>query len=466
MPNFRFLVLVMALLVPAVLQAAIGNIQVLPPNPTNADSVRLSIDGYFGDGCWSVQGIDLAIDGFNIDVTVRAFDSWYPGTFCPTILVPYGSHYQLGRLSAGSYTVFVHESVVSFRGSGDSRTLTFEVAGPYYEPTPPQLITPVGNPILYDSRPWLCWTSSIDPDVNDTVRYELQISTDASFFNPRVVGPLDDTAHAVANPIDFSERYWWRVVSRDRYGFATMSDPAQFRLYIPGDLDESWSTTTADVVTLINYVFRGGSLATPPCAANVSGDDIVNSSDIILLVNYLFKGGVAPKAGCGAGPEDYFPITLGTYWVYEYELFTDSLRWEVVERNGDTATIDRPGASVAPRGGPITVRRSGDGVDLDLPGEGWVEYYHFTSGRSWTHRDPFDCDDGAVYVALEEAGSVVTPAGTFFNCLRIQRVAGNFCADAGTTVEWWAPGVGLVKWEEQSIAGPRYGVLKMYHIAP
>jgi hypothetical protein len=33
------------------------------------------------------------------------------------------------------------------------------------------------------------------------------------------------------------------------------------------------------------------------------------------------------------------------------------------------------------------------------------------------------------------------------------------CVDSGTAAEWWAPDVGLVKWTEESFAGPRTYVL-------
>jgi len=40
------------------------------------------------------------------------------------------------------------------------------------------------------------------------------------------------------------------------------------------------------------------------------------------------------------------------------------------------------------------------------------------------------------------------------------------CADAGTMVEWWAPGVGLVRWDELNYyaGGPITIYLKSYKI--
>jgi len=59
-----------------------------------------------------------------------------------------------------------------------------------------------------------------------------------------------------------------------------------------GDVDASGSINAADVIALVDYVFRAG--ATPACGgaagdANCSGS--VNSADIIVIVNYVFRGG-------------------------------------------------------------------------------------------------------------------------------------------------------------------------------
>lgn len=66
-----------------------------------------------------------------------------------------------------------------------------------------------------------------------------------------------------------------------------------------GDLNTDGNLTSADIIGMVNYVFKGG--ASPqPCAAtadvNCSGS--VTSADIISLVNHVFKGGAAPCDVC------------------------------------------------------------------------------------------------------------------------------------------------------------------------
>jgi hypothetical protein len=51
----------------------------------------------------------------------------------------------------------------------------------------------------------------------------------------------------------------------------------------------------ADVVFLLNYLFKGGDPPEPLIEGDTSCDGIVDLSDVIILLNYLFKGGPVPK---------------------------------------------------------------------------------------------------------------------------------------------------------------------------
>jgi hypothetical protein len=68
---------------------------------------------------------------------------------------------------------------------------------------------------------------------------------------------------------------------------------------VPGDLNCSGTVTSADIISLVNFVFKGG---TPPCpclaAADANCDGTITSTDIIRLVNFVFKGGASPCDPC------------------------------------------------------------------------------------------------------------------------------------------------------------------------
>lgn len=61
--------------------------------------------------------------------------------------------------------------------------------------------------------------------------------------------------------------------------------------YLWGDANGSGSVTAADIVFIINYVFKGGPTPEPIEAADITADGDINAADIICLVNYVFRGG-------------------------------------------------------------------------------------------------------------------------------------------------------------------------------
>jgi len=51
---------------------------------------------------------------------------------------------------------------------------------------------------------------------------------------------------------------------------------------------------SADVVYLINYLFKDGLEPSPMEAGDATYDGVISSADIVYLINYLFKGGEPP----------------------------------------------------------------------------------------------------------------------------------------------------------------------------
>jgi len=105
-------------------------------------------------------------------------------------------------------------------------------------------------------------------------------------------------------------------------------------------------------------------------------------------------------------------------------------------------------------------------IDVLFGNQGAVPFYRFTVGAMWVHRDTWECDDSSGLVAVAEPNPIITPAGTFTRCVRIERRTAIPCADAGTVVEWWAPDVGLVRWDELNfyVSGPLTIYLKSYSV--
>jgi hypothetical protein len=62
---------------------------------------------------------------------------------------------------------------------------------------------------------------------------------------------------------------------------------------ITGDIDTSGTLTSADIIQMVNYVFKSGEVPRPCVAAgDVNCDLSVTSSDVIIMVNHIFKSGL------------------------------------------------------------------------------------------------------------------------------------------------------------------------------
>ena len=164
---------------------------------------------------------------------------------------------------------------------------------------------------------------------------------------------------------------------------------------------------------------------------------------------------------------DYFPLELGNSWTYVpadtfYGLPFD---WEITNRDDDTVTVTRQN-QFGSHGGTIRILDRGEEIDLILNNQLVVPYYRFSVGSTWLHHDTWECDDTSTYIAFAEKDQITTPAGTFSNCIRIERRGTIPCVDAGTLVEWWAPNVGLVRWDEENfyVGGPLTIYLKSYKL--
>jgi hypothetical protein len=63
-----------------------------------------------------------------------------------------------------------------------------------------------------------------------------------------------------------------------------------------GDANGDGVINLADVVYLINYLYKSGFAPSPPDAGDTNCDGTVDLADVVNLINYLYKGGPAP--GC------------------------------------------------------------------------------------------------------------------------------------------------------------------------
>jgi hypothetical protein len=86
---------------------------------------------------------------------------------------------------------------------------------------------------------------------------------------------------------------YWNMVTYNLYG-----DPALVRegvfAFTPGDCNKDGAVDAADVVYLVNYLFRNGQAPDPLEAGDANCDGVVEPGDIVYVVNYLFREGPPP----------------------------------------------------------------------------------------------------------------------------------------------------------------------------
>ncbi|HVP37295.1 MAG TPA: dockerin type I domain-containing protein [Terriglobales bacterium] len=97
--------------------------------------------------------------------------------------------------------------------------------------------------------------------------------------------------------IETGRTYYWRIVSRNNQGDSTAGPVWSFFFIARGDCDGNGNINVADLLYLINYLFRSGPAPHPIKVADVDCDDYETVNDVVYLINYLFKSGIPPACG-------------------------------------------------------------------------------------------------------------------------------------------------------------------------
>jgi hypothetical protein len=161
-----------------------------------------------------------------------------------------------------------------------------------------------------------------------------------------------------------------------------------------------------------------------------------------------------------------FPLEAGNYWVYERRGASGAATWRV-----DVAAVSAtagPARAFALSGyfpGParrVRVRPLDMVTEVGVTGGKDYLWYLLRAplNLGWTLRlaptpvatPGIECIDGAQIHVSSRGEHLEVPAGEFDNVVRVDFATR--CVDAGIVTEYFAPGVGLIRREEDSIAGP------------
>ena len=167
---------------------------------------------------------------------------------------------------------------------------------------------------------------------------------------------------------------------------------------------------------------------------------------------------------------DYFPLQVGNYWKYEKRWGSNVLeeyKVEVLRRAYSYHYFTFYWlAGYFPHTPPeqrLVCRTYSNNVFEWSRNSYWLNlWYKLGSavGTRWRFvlEGGNPCNSPLLATLASRTETVTVPAGTFANCVKVV-YSEHGCADAGMTAEWFAPGVGLVKREDTSIAGPMETVL-------
>jgi len=190
----------------------------------------------------------------------------------------------------------------------------------------------------------------------------------------------------------------------------------------------------------------------------------------------LVAGAIAVPAAAGdaatparvrpvLAPSELFPLRPGNHWVYVANgAIGEPRNWEVrvLEQEAQPAmSTGRMYQRLAGYfdGATRLVRSDAFGSVVERGGDERGHLWYLLGapvGTSWTLSlapPESACLAGATLTIGARDEVVTVPAGEFRGVVRVDW-SGSRCADAGITAEWFAPGVGLVRRAETTIAGP------------
>lgn len=247
------------------------------PNPSQEDADDDGI-GDLCDDCTDTDGDGFGNPGFVVNACAE--DN------CPTIPNPL----QLDDDGDGVgnacevedsmlFILFSPVDMVVTDPRGDSIGIDFNTIqdGSSYDTTTdynvdsdPDDIVSIPHPMVGDYRVRLIR----EPDAADDEKFTLSIRINGN----QLLTPEDYNEATVASlGSTIPDTYSWEATTT-----------------LPGDANADGVTTSADIIYLVNYVFKGGTPPVVPLHGDVNCSGTTTSADIVYLVGYVFKGGNPP----------------------------------------------------------------------------------------------------------------------------------------------------------------------------
>ena len=273
----------------AVANAYSNNVSILKNNGDGTFEVPVNYDA--GDGSRSIFCGDLDEDG---DLDLAVANCWSnnvsilknngDGTFQSAV------SYAVGTCPASVFCADLDadgdlDLAVANAGSDNISILINLTHSRSYSLLFPSNNDSVKTPVTFNWRP------SIDPDPNDTVRYDLYLSR-SIVFNPESTVVYDSLLDTTFTDTLDCKTWYWKVRAYDKWGTERWSDQTDWSFYVflGGDVNADCIIGLADVVCLARYILIGDCIPVPLKSGDVNCDGKYDLVDVILLARYVLLG--------------------------------------------------------------------------------------------------------------------------------------------------------------------------------
>jgi len=227
---------------------------------------------------------------------------------------PTKNAYQLYQGDFGFYDAFV----VKLNATGNGLVYGTYLAGTMDDRSYAISIDDAGNAYVAGAT----WSSDfpmvdadgVDMDTTDAFAAKLSPTGTVLLYSTYLGGTYPDQALATAandsasfyvagytQSPDFPSQNSYQAYLAGQDAFVAKLFTGSCPITMTGDVNSSGTVSSADIISLVNFVFKGGAHPQPcDAAGDVNCSGSVSSADIIFLVNHVFKGAAAPCDACGS----------------------------------------------------------------------------------------------------------------------------------------------------------------------
>jgi hypothetical protein len=164
--------------------------------------------------------------------------------------------------------------------------------------------TPLPDTLLYNDPAYhlpLVATAPLSPvDIAQSAFY-YRVDGGGYTALPLTAGSGDTLWCQIPQPGTVPATVDYYVLIKDSIGFSTRSPESLGEAHTfvwealqRGDVNRDLQISSADIIFLVNYIFKSGFAPDPLDLGEVNGEPPITSTDVIYLVNYVFKSGPPP----------------------------------------------------------------------------------------------------------------------------------------------------------------------------